>query len=325
MVGLRTPSAFLLLLCSAFAVAQGAAPSEGELRTAVGKALPFVEARGKAWIDERGCVSCHQVPSMLRCMEASATKGFAVPRPYVEETTEWSVRWEHWTNQGAKGGKASAEASNVDTMSALLRMKPGAAETGWGRQFRQALLGLQQPDGSWKPGGQLPQQNRPPREQKEVSTLWVLLALRSDPAAAAALQKARAFLAASPPATSVERLVLGLVLSSEQQEGKDEALARLLAVQSKDGGWPWKIGGPSDAFGTGMALHALSSAGVSPDHPAAAGALRFLISTQKPDGSWAVPSTRTKDGGKIKPTATDWGTAWAVIGLTAFLAEQPAR
>ena len=109
------------------------------------------------------------------------------------------------------------------------------------------------------------------------------------------------------------------------QEGKDEALARLLAVQSKDGGWPWKIGGPSDAFGTGMALHALSSAGVSPDHPAAAGALRFLISTQKPDGSWAVPSTRTKDGGKIKPTATDWGTAWAVIGLTAFLAEQPAR
>ena len=105
MVGLRTPSAFLLLLCSAFAVAQGAAPSEGELRTAVGKALPFVEARGKAWIDERGCVSCHQVPSMLRCMEASATKGFAVSRPYVEETTEWSARWEHWTNQGAKGGK----------------------------------------------------------------------------------------------------------------------------------------------------------------------------------------------------------------------------
>ncbi|MFM9001561.1 MAG: prenyltransferase/squalene oxidase repeat-containing protein [Opitutia bacterium] len=270
-------------------------------------------------------MSCHQVPSMLRCMEAAATRGFKVPRAYMDETTEWSSHWENWINQGAKGGKAGADASNVDTMSALLLMKQGAADAEWGRQFRKTLLSLQQPDGSWKPGGQLPQQNRPPREQKEVSTLWVLLTLRSDPAAGAAVTKARAFLAAAPKATSVERLVLELVLSAEQREAKDAAVARLLATQSKDGGWPWKIGGPSDAFGTGMALHALSAAGLPREHPAVSSALRFLTSTQRPDGSWAVPSTRTKDAGKIKPTSTDWGTAWAVIGMTAYLPAKSGR
>lgn len=159
------------------------------------------------------------------------------------------------------------------------------AGAAWTEEARATLLRLQQPDGSWKPGGQLPLQDKPGREQQEVTTLWVLLALRADPSV------------------------------KEQATSK----ARLLAAQSADGGWPWKIGGRPDAFGTGLALHALARSGTAADDPAVGRARDFLLRSQKADGSWPVPSTRKKDAGKIKATATDWGTAWAVIGLLAWL------
>lgn len=295
------------------------------MREAIGKALPFVEARGKAWIEKRGCVSCHQVPSMLRSMEDAGSKGFAVPRQFLDETAEWSSHWEKWTNKGEDAAKAQADSANVDTMTALLLSKPEAGATEWGKRFRATLLSLQQPDGSWQPGGQLPLQARPAREQKEVTTLWTLLALPKDASAEAARKKARAFLSGASPAVTVERLALELVLAVSDGRETQAPLQRLLAARSPVGGWPWKIGADPDAYGTGLALHALALAGVSREQADVAKALRFLLSTQKPDGSWAVPSTRAKDGGKVRPTSTDWGTAWAVIGMAAHLSARPAR
>lgn len=325
MAEVRAPLTISLLACLLFASARGAESVETSMRAAIGKALPFVETRGKAWIEKRGCVSCHQVPSMLRSMEAGEARGFAQPRKFIDETTEWSTHWERWTNKGESAGKAQADATNVDTMSALLLIKPAAGETEWGKRFRATLLSLQQPDGSWQPGGQLPLQARPAREQKEVTTLWVLLALRADASAAAAKRKARDFLAGASPAVTSERLALELALAASEGRETAEPLARLLAVQDAAGGWAWKIGAAPDAYGTGLALHALAQAGASREQPAVARALRFLLTTQKPDGSWAVPSTRAKDGGKVRATSTDWGTAWAVIGLTDHLPSPSSR
>lgn len=314
-----SPLARILLLLTALGVPGAAgAQAADAVRAAVSKALPFVEARGRAWIADRGCVSCHQVPSMLRSLEDAGARGFSVPRDFLDRTAEWSTHWEHWTNQGAKAGRTSAEASNVDTYSALLLTgaKVGAA---WAEEARATLLRLQQPDGSWKPGGQLPLQDKPGREQREVTTLWVLLALRADPSATEqATSKARAFLAGAAAATTVERLALELLLAAEEGRPTDAAKARLLAAQSAEGGWPWKIGGRPDAFGTGLALHALARTGTAADDQAVGRARDFLLRSQKADGSWPVPGTRKKDAGKIKATATDWGTAWAVIGLLAW-------
>lgn len=306
----------LLLLAGAVSLR-----ADEAVRAAVTKALPFVESRGKAWIEKRGCVSCHQVPSMLRSLGAAGARGFTVPRPYLETTLEWSTHWERWTNQGADAGRSTAESSNVDTMTALLLAGTGTADADWARGFRRTLLGLQQPDGSWKPGGQLPLQNRPVREQKEVTTLWAVLALRTDPAASEAVGRARKFLEGASPAVTVERLALELVLACEDGRPREAEVARLVAVQSKAGGWPWKLGAKPDAYGTGLALEALARAGLAVDHPAVAKGRTFLLSSQNADGSWSVPGTRTKDAGKVKPTATDWGTAWAVIGLVAFMPE----
>lgn len=322
---MRSPLAMTALL---FLACQGACAGEADVaavRSAVEKALPFIVARGEAWIQKRGCVSCHQVPSMLRSLDLAGTKGFKVPADHIEKTMEWSIRWQRWTNQGEKADRASAESSNVDTMTALL-LSPVKRPSGpWPADFRKTLVRLQQSDGSWSPGGQLPLQDKSVREQKAVTTLWALLALSGDAESADAVVRARKFLQGGPDAETVERLALELVLACEEGRPHQAEVGRLVAAQSHEGGWPWKIGGKPDAFGTGLALQALARAGHPSGGEPVVRARVFLLSTQNQDGSWAVPGTRKKDAGRPKATSTDWGTAWAVIGLMSFLSDLPAR
>ena len=46
-------------------------------------------------------------------------------------------------------------------------------------------------------------------------------------------------------------------------------------------------------------------------------AQKYLVETQKPDGSWEAKSRAafSKDPGKINPITIHWGTSWATIGL----------
>ena len=67
---------------------------------------------------------------------------------------------------------------------------------------------------------------------------------------------------------------------------------------------------------TGMAMYAIQTSNTESDFESAmARATQFLISTQKTNGSWDVPGTKTNTKDRPTPTANYWGTAWAVIGL----------
>jgi hypothetical protein len=67
-------------------------------RQAIGRSLPFIEKQGLAWIKERGCVSCHQVPSMVWSLNEAGRHGFAIDRKKLEQ-------WNAWTVENAFGGK----------------------------------------------------------------------------------------------------------------------------------------------------------------------------------------------------------------------------
>jgi squalene-hopene/tetraprenyl-beta-curcumene cyclase len=75
----------------------------------------------------------------------------------------------------------------------------------------------------------------------------------------------------------------------------------------------------SDALGTGVALYALAGDGLSADHPAITRGRQFLFERQQAAGSWKVEGTKKDKAKKIEPTATYWGTCWAVIGLAETL------
>lgn len=278
------------------------------------RSLPFIQEKGLAWIEDRLCASCHQVPSMLWSLNSAMKAGLITESPEVVKWTPWAADWRHWNTTGDKEGVDKVSAGNIDTMVFLLL---GSRETApaWAADFRAQLLKNQQPDGSWKAGGQLPLGKRPPREIHEVTTMWTLFALK--PAADDPVRKrAEEYLAKAQPGQSTEWHAARLLLKP------DDAVLReaLLAFQHEDGGWGWLTKEPSDAFGTGLALYALMKSGLPADHDSRKKAVAILKSTQKPDGSWPVPSTRARDKNKINKTATYWGAAWAVIGLL----EEPA-
>jgi squalene cyclase len=124
-------------------------------------------------------------------------------------------------------------------------------------------------------------------------------------------KRAEAFLDKAQPGQSTEWHAVRLLSKPEDVALRDA----LLKLQHEDGGWAWLASDPSDALGTGLALYALARSSLPADDSARQRAVAFLKTTQKPDGSWPVPSTRARDKNKVIATSTYWGTAWAMIGL----------
>ncbi len=303
----------LLLICLLTAVTAASADDALEMAK---KSLPFIKEKGLAWIEDRQCASCHQIPSMLWSLNSAVKAGLMMESPEVVEWTPWAVDWRHWNKTGDKEGVDKVSSGNIDTMVFLLlgRDEEISPAPAWAGEFRAQILKNQQPDGSWKAGGQLPLGKRPPREIHEVTTMWTLLALKSyagEEVPVDVEKRADDFLSKSQPGQSTEWHVVRL-LSKPEEATLREAL---LKSQHEDGGWGWLAKEPSDAFGTGLALYALAKTGLPSSHEAMQRAFAFLKNSQQPDGSWPVPSTRARDKNKINKTATYWGTTWAVIGL----------
>ncbi len=302
-----------LLLCLLTAMTAASADEALEIAK---RSLPFIKEKGLAWIEDRQCASCHQIPAMLWSLNSAAKLGLDPERKETTKWTPWAADWRHWNQTGDKDGVDKVSAGNIDTMVFMLlgrdvSVSPAPAWTG---EFRAQILKNQQPDGSWKAGGQLPLGKRPVREIHEVTTMWTLLALRSydgEELPAEVQKRADDFLMKAQPGQSTEWHAARLLLKPEDVDLREA----LLKWQQEDGSWGWLTKEPGDAFGTGLALYALAKSGLASKHESRQRAVAFLKSTQTPGGSWAVPSTRARDKNKVNKTATYWGTTWAVIGL----------
>ena len=173
-------------------------------------------------------------------------------------------------------------------------------------------------NGSWKYAGQ--GLDLPNTEADEATTLWAILALpKGSKAEAASRDKALAWLKKTKPGAGHDSAALGLAVELRFGD-RDRARAltkELLARQNADGGWNWSKKRPqSDAFATGESLYALSLAGLTGEAPAVQQAWSYLVTTQRPDGSWLSDSRKPKGGNQI---STYWATAWATIGLSRSL------
>jgi Prenyltransferase and squalene oxidase repeat len=310
-------------------LAAGRLAAEDAVRATIERSLPFIEREGQRWIDEKKCVTCHQVPFMVWAQNAAADRGLALDRQKLADHRTWATDWQHMaTKAQLEQGEELTLSGHPDAVAQLLLGRSATDRddaTKWPALFARCLATGQQDDGSWKPGGQLPDQKRPLRETQEVTTMWALVALRSyvaaDPSLEARFAKARSWLGDRTDGQSTEWWAARLLL--EQSSGDRTAAERirdgLLKRQHEDGGWGWLCDAESDAFGTGLALYALSRDGLSTDHLAIVQGRQYLASSQRADGSWAVNGTKKGKAKQVEPTATYWGTCWAVIGLAEML------
>jgi Squalene-hopene cyclase N-terminal domain len=92
--------------------------------------------------------------------------------------------------------------------------------------------------------------------------------------------------------------LFGLAWARADPNEIERVREQLVSQQRQDGGWAQIPNRDSDAYATGQALVALNQAGrLSPEQPAFIRGTEFLLSTQKPDGSWLVETRRTRAPG----------------------------
>jgi squalene-hopene/tetraprenyl-beta-curcumene cyclase len=319
----------LALIGSSLLVSAEPLPTDGQVRAIIDRAVPFILAEGQKWIDEKKCVTCHQVPFMVWSLNAAADRGIAVDRARLSDCGSWAVDWKNMATKAQleKGDSKETLTQSPDAVSQLLlgRAVRELKAHDWIVTFTECLVAGQQADGSWKAGGQLPGQKRTVRETNEVTTMWAMVALQSygpsNESVRGPVAKAREWLGSQTDGQSTEWWAARLLVecADRNEEQADRCRQSLLKNQHQDGGWGWLCAGESDAFGTGLALYALSRDGLAGDHAAIAHGRQFLIESQQDDGSWAVKGTKKDKAKKVEPTSTYWGTCWAVISLSETL------
>jgi Prenyltransferase and squalene oxidase repeat len=78
-----------LVLLAAPSVAEP--PSTEQVREAVGRSLPFLEKEGVAWMRNRQCISCHQVPMLLWSFSQARRHGIKIDADQFAARNEWAV------------------------------------------------------------------------------------------------------------------------------------------------------------------------------------------------------------------------------------------
>jgi ankyrin repeat protein len=147
------------------------------------------------------------------------------------------------------------------------------------------------------------------------------------------IARATAWLAAETPRTTEDRnmKLLGLMWAGRAAAERAPLVKQILSKQRADGGWAQTDDLQSDAYATAVSLFALAEAGgISPTHAAYKTGAAYLLSSQRPDGSWYVKSRAVKfqpyfDGGfpyEHDQWISQMATGWATAALTLTLPPQ---
>jgi N-acyl-D-amino-acid deacylase len=293
----RTLLTVALLTCAAVARAADAPPDP--VKAAVEKALRRVETGAASYVTNRQCFSCHHQAMAMTTLTAARQRGFEIDADKLKGQTEFTLQdIQPKAKQLAKGqglGGGSTHAGYL--LFALDAVGHPADETT--TALVEYLLARQKADGSWPGTG-----NRPPTEGSTfTSTALALCGLRAyspkDDGKDAvglrekidkAVEKGRDWLLNAKVTTTEDKVfhLRGLVWVGADKDAVEKARAALVQEQRDDGGWAQLSDLTSDGYATGSVLVALRHAGLAADDAVYKKGVKFLVETQKEDGSWLV-------------------------------------
>ena len=307
-------------------------------RSVVTKSLPMLQSLGVKFIEQTGCVSCHNNSLPAMAVSLARERGFKIDEQAVQAENAkiaelWGAKREQFLQgSGAPGGN--------DTASYILI---GLAANGQNANATtdavvHYLAGQQTQAGNWE----IQIRSRPPLEASHFNaTALSLRALqlyapkgRSE-SVKQQIAEARQWLIKATPQSNEDRAfhLFGLHWSGAGKATKQKAVTQLLAQQRSDGGWAQLPTMASDAFATGQSLVALHRAGGLPTtDPAYQRGVQYLLKTWKPDGTWYVQSRSFPFQKQFEsgfPYGKDqWisaaATSWAVMAL-ALTIDPPAN
>ena len=308
-------------------------------RVVVTKSLPLLQTLGTKFIEQSGCVSCHNNALPAMAVAVARERGFKIDEQAVQqENAKIEEKWGAKREQILQG--SSAQGGGNDATSYILIGLAANRQTANAttNAIVHYVAGQQTKAGNWE----IQIRSRPPLEASHFnSTALSLRALQlyapkgNSEAVKEKIAEARQWLVTSTPQTNEDRAfqLFGLHWSGANKATKQKAATQLLALQRSDGGWAQLPSMQSDAFATGQALVALHRAGGLPTaDPAYQRGVQYLLKTWKPDGTWYVQSRSFPFQKQFEsgfPYGKDqWisaaATSWAVMAL-ALTIDLPAN
>ena len=312
--------------------------AEDDLRASSRKALKLIQHSQDVWYKKQVCTSCHHqlLPEMPIAL--ARERGVDFDEKIARETTATAFSYLKDFDavvQGYDYIDVLFDGWAISTAK-LAGVKPSLSTS----VYAQFIASRQLADGSWPT-----MDGRPPQAHSLFTTTAVCAqAIRQYmPAEFKAEQErrlalAREWLIKAQPRTTEDKAfqLFGLRWTGASEEARQKAARQLLADQREDGGWAQLPAMTSDAYATGEVLIALrEGAGLATSDPVYQRGLRFLLKTQKPDGSWHVKS-RLNPPAPVSPPYFDaefppfqhdqfvslMGTTWAA---SAMLHAVPTR
>lgn len=308
-----------------------------DLGAALGTSLALLQRSSAEYSKASGCVGCHHQPMAALAIRSARPAGATIDEAAAREQVRVISAPAAVSQVRALQGIGI---SDIDiALTSGLRHSDYRADAITD-SLAARVASSQLADGKW---GRGPALSRAPMQESHISrtvdairTLQVYAFPGRKVEFEQRIAKARQWLQTARPRTTDDHamLLLGLTWTHADARETRRIANTLISQQRTDGGWAGNPRLPSDAFATGEALYALRESGfATPGDSVHERAVRYLLHTQYPDGSWHVRSRAVK----LQPyfqsgfpfDHDQWisaaGTAWASTALAATIAHEGKR
>ena len=338
-------SVLCFVLFSTFARGQdSAAPMTEQVRGAISRAIPMLEAGSIGSANKRQCFTCHSQAVPVFALVEAKRQGFVVDdeniKRQLKHTHDHLKRGlENYRQGKGQGGDVLTAGYALWTLDVGDWPRDEVTDT-----VSHYLLEAQSDLHHWRHRG-----NRPPSSGSDFTATYVALRglqhFGSDEELSEALERRKSvkewLINQAPVETedSVFRLNALVEYTDASHEVIEHAMADLIHKQRDDGGWGQMDEMTSDAYATGTAIAALSTyhhvsdISVAANNASMRKGIAYLLSTQQDDGTWHV-ATRAKPVQEYFESDFPHGkdqfisiaaTAWSTIALLQTLAPNDAE
>jgi N-acyl-D-amino-acid deacylase len=271
-----------------------AVPDREKIAEAAARGLAMVQKAAANYPKHRDCFSCHHQTLPMLAVVTARQHHLPIEDKLLGEQAEFTRGSFDGKIADLKRGQGIGGRSMTVgyALWALALADEKADETT--EAMVAYLLKNQRAEGHWT--GQV---SRPPLEDSYVTCTALAVQGMKRYATAAqragvetAIAKAKAWLESAPVKSQEDKTarLWGLHLLDAKSEQLQAAREAVLQSQRADGGWAQLDKMDSDAYATGQTLFLLQATGYNPAGPAYQRGVRFLLDTQRSDGSWLVVS-----------------------------------
>ncbi|MDA1050831.1 MAG: hypothetical protein O3C40_10175 [Planctomycetota bacterium] len=324
-----TPLVAAILALSRLVAAGEPLCSEDQIRSAVERAIPLIEAGAAGSAEQRTCFTCHSQALPILALVEAKRREFVVDEPNLKRQLDHTLAHLERGKTNYLEGKGQG-GRFLTAGYALWALEAGghtADETT--TAVISYLLQDKTETGHWSQPG-----SRPPSSGSDFTSTFVSLraiavygTAEQQPEIESRTAKLREWLAKTKPRDTEDQVFRLHAMRSAKLDDEliQQSVTTLLAKQRDDGGWAQTDEMESDAYATGSVVVALLQSGkVAIDNEQAQRGLKFLVDAQLDDGSWHV-TTRAKpfqtyyesgfphgEDQFISIAASSWAT-WALV------------